>query len=138
MKEKPDKYVSESQLLLSKLYRFVATVGFSLIGLAFIPYVFGILHSNVAVSEVASYWHLSSSEFAEVTGTPYGWNLFGDLLSGDMLSLASLVLIPVAIIVCLVIMIFSFGKKRDWLFMSAAILQIFILALAASGIISGN
>ena len=138
MNDHTNKYASPDQLLLAKLYRYVSLIGFSVIALGFIVYVSGIVPSSVPVGEISSYWHLSSHDFASETGTPQGWDLIGNIGSGDMISLASLVLMPLATILCLSIMAVAFSKGRDWAFLTIVSLQTIVLVLAASGVASGH
>lgn len=138
MNENAIKYASRDQLLLARLYHYVSFIGFSVIALGFFVYVSGVVPNTVPVEEVSSYWHLSSHDFAAATGTPVGWELVGNLGFGDMISLASLVLMPLATILCLVIMAVSFARARNWVFLFAVTLQTMVMVLAASGLLSGN
>ena len=138
MKDDLRKYASDNQLLLATLYRFVTFIGFTCIAAGFVLYVSGVLPAHIPVDEVSSYWHLSAQEYAGQTGTPYGWDLIKAIAAGDMISLASLVLMAIAVIVCLIIMVFAFLKSENRIFAVGTVLQIVVLALAASGIVSGH
>ncbi len=138
MKDDLSRYASDNQLLLATLYRFVTLIGFTFIAAGFVLYVSGVLPARIPVDEVSSYWHLSAQEYAAQTGTPYGWDLIREIATGDMISLASLVLMALAVIVCLVIMVFAFLKSRNLIFAAAAVVQTVVLVLAASGVVSGH
>ncbi len=137
MKDDDKRYASPDQLLLSRLYQYVSTVGFLLILFGFFLYGSGALTSTVPVADMSLFWHLSSEDFAAETGTPYGWDLFGHLRSGDMISLASLVLMPMGTILAFVVMAVVFSKGRNWVFSVIVLLLTVVLILAASGVVSG-
>jgi hypothetical protein len=136
--ENTGEYASENQLLLARLYRAVALIGFSIIAIAFVLYLSGALKVSIGAIEVTSYWHLSAEEYAAETATPYGWEIISGLENGDTLSLASLVFMPVAVIVCLLIMAFAFARKRDWPYFVMVVLQVGVLVIAASGVVAGK
>ena len=138
MKHDNGIYASENQLLLARLYRFVALVGLTLIALGFVVYVSGMAPSIVPAGEVSQYWHLSAEEYVSETGLPYGWDILKVLNRGESLSLATLVLMPVSIILCLLIMAVAFGKEKNWVYLTVVLLQSAVLVLAASGVIAGR
>lgn len=138
MKNGENRYASDTQLVLAKLYRLVSIIGLSLIAAAFVPYVSGILETSIPVQEVSAHWHLDAQSYAESTGTPVGWAFIKALSHGDSLSFGSLVFMGVAVIVCLAVMVFAFLRKRKPEFAIIALLQIVILVIAATGIASGS
>ncbi len=133
-----NRYASDTQLILAKLYRYVSVIGLIFMAVAFILYTSGLLPTSVPAEEVGSYWHLESGVYAVETGTLVGWEFLTNLSSGESLSFGSLVFMAVAIIVCLTIMIAVFFQKNNRLFALIALLQSIVLVLAASGIIFGQ
>ena len=133
-----NKHTSMSQLFLSRLLRFVTITGLSLITLGFAVYISEILPSQNSPDEITALWHLSSQEYAVQASHPQGWDWLWDLGDGEIVSLATLVVIPAAIIICLCIMIVVFIKDKDRIYAGMLALQVIILVLAASGILSGQ
>lgn len=137
-KKDENRYASETQLILAKLYQYVTVIGLVFMAAAFILYTSAILPAEVPAADVRSYWHLDSDAYTAQTGTPVGWDFIKNLSSGDSLSFGSLAFMAVAIIVCMTIMIFVFVRKKNLLFACIALIQTTVLLLAASGIISGQ
>jgi hypothetical protein len=131
-------YASKDQMLLGSLYRVVSLVGFVLMAGSFALYVSGILPAQTPAKEVISNWHLDVDSYAEETGVSRGWAFLRDIGVGDNLAFGSLVFMAVAVIVCLAVMIPVFMRGRARLFAVIATLQMIVLILAASGIVSGT
>lgn len=129
------RYASDAQFILARLYQYVSIISLLIIAAGFALYVSGLLPAKVPVEQVRSYWHLEAGAYATETGTPAGWSFLKSLSRGESVSFGSLVFIPVAVIVCLIIMILTFWKKKNRLFALIAFLQTVLLVLAASGVI---
>jgi len=138
MKNEKNRYASDAQLILAKLYHGASIIGLTLIAAAFTLYAAGVLSSNVTVAEVTSYWHLDAAAYAEQTGTPVGWGFLKELFRGDCLTFGSLLFMAMAVILSLAIMVAVFMRKRKPEFAVMALLHIVILLVAAAGVVSGG
>ncbi len=138
MKNEGNLYASGAQLVLARLYGGVAVIGLSLIAVMFALYVSGLAETRVPAAEVASYWHLDAETYAEETGTPVGWEFLRNLAFGESLSFGSLIFMALAVIICLAVMVVTFMKSRNLAFAAVVLLQIVVLVVAATGLISAH
>ncbi len=138
MNDEINRYASDAQLVLARLYRIVTIVGLTIVAVAFVLYVSGFLETSVPVKEVVSYWHLDAESYAEQTGTPVGWEFLSHLARGESLSFGSLVLMALAVIISLSIMVTVFMRKGRSAYAVIVLLQTIILVIAATGIVSGH
>ncbi len=138
MKNGENRYASDTQQIIAKLYRWASIIGLTFMAVIFALYVFGLLQTKIPVSEVGRYWHLDAERYHEETGTPTGWAFLTAISDGENLSFASLVAMVLSVIVCLLIMVVTFIKKRRLEFAIITFLQAVILVTAATGIISGG
>lgn len=138
MNDEINRYASDAQLVLARLYRIVTVVGLTVMAAAFVLYVSGVLETSVPAKDVASYWHLDAESYAEQTGTPVGWEFLSHLARGESLSFGSLVFMALAVIISLSIMVAVFMKKARLAYAVIVLLQTIILVVAATGIVSGH
>ena len=136
MKDDGNRYASETQLILARLYGIAAVVGLGFMAVAFVLYVSGVLDTRLPAGEVASYWHLDAESFADETGTAVGWEFLYHLNRGESLSFASLVYMALSVIISMTIMIVTFIRKKKLAFAMIALLQTIVLVIAATGIAS--
>jgi hypothetical protein len=101
---------------------------------AYAAYVFRLVKPHVPIEELPALWKLSSAEYLARTGVKPGWSWTAFIGSGDMLVLAAIALLISSSILCLAAVIPVFAKRRERMYVVMCVLQIAVLALAASGI----
>ena len=99
-------------------------------------YVSGLIRSHVPIDQLPELWKLPASEYLTRTGLKPGWSWAAFIGSGDMLVLAAIALLISSSILCLAAVIPVFRKQGERLFVGMCVLQIVVLAVAASGILS--
>jgi hypothetical protein len=112
--------------------------GFAISLVAFLLYVGGVLPAYVPVEALTHYWTLPVHRFIEVTGAPSGWAWLGELGYGDGLNLAAVALLGLVTPLCYARLIPALVAQRDWLQTALAVVQLLVLAAAASGIVAGT
>jgi len=138
MKKEENRYASENQLILSRLYSSAALIGLVLVTIIFALYVLGVVESRVPAREVASYWHLDAEGYAEETGIIPGWTFIHTLKYGENLSFGSLVFMALTVILCLSVMVVIFLRTRKFSFAVIVLLQIIVFVIAATGVVSAH
>ncbi len=129
---------SEEQLKYASVLQIVSLSGLGILILGFLVYVFGLLPNIVPVNKIPEYWGLRVHEFVEHTGMPTGWKWVPLLGHGDMVSFLGIVLLAAATVVCMFAVLPTFLKKKDTAYVVIVLIQIIVLALAASGMIAGG
>jgi len=129
---------SEEQLQYATVLQKVSLGGLGLLVIGFIVYVSGILPTIVPVSEIPEYWGLRVDEFIDKTGMPVGWSWVPYLTHGDIISFLGIILLAAGTVVCFAVVLPTFARKKDTPFVIIVIIQILILLLAASGMITGG
>ncbi len=126
---------SEIQHFYARILDRAAKSGFLLIIFTFLLYVSGILSPSVSLERLPYYWSKPLSEYLQMAHITTGWSWLSYLYYGDFLTflpITGLVGITIFGYLCLVAKFFSHGEHiMGWI----AILEIFILVLAASGIL---
>ena len=126
---------TEEQVLYAKILNIGMLIGLAGLVIAFIIYCTGILEPLIPLEKVQSYWILSVSEYLEQSGIQAGWAWFGNLQFGDMLNFLPIAFLSLLTIVCYIAIIPGLIRKKDTAYVVIAILEIIVLAVAASGIL---
>jgi len=126
---------TEEQVLYAKILNIGMLIGLIGLVVAFVLYASGILEPLIPLEKVQSYWILSVHEYLEQSGIQAGWAWFGNLQYGDMLNFLPIAFLSLLTIVCYIAIIPGLIRKKDTAYVVIAFLEIFVLAVAASGIL---
>ena len=111
--------------------------GLALLVLAFLAYAGGLLAPHVAFERMPELWTQPAAAFLEATGVRPGWDWGRLAHRGDMLVLAAIAFLASCSIACLAAVIPVFARRREEVLVAVCVLQIAVLVLAASGMLSG-
>ncbi len=126
---------TEEQILYAKILNIGMLIGLAGLVIAFIIYCTGILEPLIPMETVETYWVLSVYDYLELSGMQAGWAWFGNLRYGDMLNFLPIAFLSLLTIVCYIAIIPVLIRKKDTAFVVIAVLEIIVLAVAASGIL---
>ena len=135
---------SEEQLLYAKILATGMYVGLGILLTTFFLYVTGIMDPGVPIEELPNYWTLSAHEYLEAVnhdflhreGIVVGWGWVAVLGMGDYLNFVGIAFLAAVTIVCYAGILPNLIRKRDWIYGTIALLEVIVLTLAASGIVS--
>ena len=126
---------TEEQVLYAKILNIGMLIGLAGLVIAFIIYCTGILEPLIPLEQVQSYWVLSVHEYLEQSGIQAGWAWLGNLQFGDMLNFLPIAFLSLLTIVCYGAILPGLVRKKDTAYVVIAVLEIIVLAVAASGIL---
>ena len=126
---------ADEQLLYSKILNTGMLIGLAGLAMTFILYASGIMEPLIPLEKVQIYWVLSVHEYLELSGMHAGWAWFGNLQFGDMLNFLPIAFLSLLTIVCYTAIIPGLIRKKDTAYVVIAVLEIIVLAVAASGIL---
>jgi len=137
---------SADQLLYADILSKGMYLGLGILLVTFALYMFGILHPGVPIQELPNYWTLSAHEYLEAVNHEFlhrpqvitGWGWLGLLGMGDYLNFVGIALLAAVTVVCYLGILPNLIRRKDWVFSVIAALEVLILVLAASGIISAG
>jgi hypothetical protein len=117
----------------------VATrIGFFVSLAAFLLYVSGALAPQVPLQRLAELSRLSVARFLEATGEPTGWGWLALVGRADYLNLAAVTLFAFVTFVCYLRIIPPLLRAGERLQAAIAVAQLVVLAVAASGWLTGG
>jgi hypothetical protein len=126
---------TEEQVLYAKILNIGMLIGLAGLVMAFVLYASGILEPLIPLEKVQTYWILSVHEYLEESGIQAGWAWFGNLQFGDMLNFLPIAFLSLLTIVCYIAILPGLIRKKDTAYVVIAVLEIIVLAVAASGIL---
>lgn len=131
----PGRFDTE-QLRYAAWLHWSTLAGFlTLIG-TFVAYVFNILPARIPLERLPQVWNLPAAEYLKTTGMPKGWGWIGMLGNGDLASFLGIAILSGCSILCILAVMPIYAKRRDRIYFAICALEIAILVLAASGLIS--
>jgi hypothetical protein len=112
--------------------------GFVVSLIAFLLYVSGALEPQVPLQRLSELARLPVARFLEATGEPTGWAWLALVWRGDYLNLAAVALFALVTLVCYLRVIPPLLRAGERLQAAIAIAQVVVLAIAASGWLTGG
>ncbi|MBU2511041.1 DUF1634 domain-containing protein [bacterium] len=111
-------------------------IGLAMLFATFAIYVFGIMDPYIPVEELSNYWGMGVQEYLQTTNIPAGWGWVNMLQYGDFLNFLGVAVLSGITILCYLAIIPTLLKNNDKVYALIAILEVIVLSLAASGILS--
>jgi hypothetical protein len=135
--------ISEEQLLYARILEVGVLLGLGMLLITFGLYVLGIVEPAVPVHDLPRYWTLNVHDYLEAINRDHlhrehlviGWSWVTALRFGDYLNFLGIVLLAMVTVVCYLGILPTLLRKRDWAYSCMAVLEAFILSLAASGLL---
>lgn len=132
------------QLLYAKILSAGMLLGLALLLTTFLLYISGIIAPAIPIEELPRLWTLSAHDYLQTINREFlhrealvtGWGWVALLGKGDFLNFVGIALLAAVTIGCYLGISPTLLRKKDWIYGTIALLEVIILALAASGIVS--
>jgi hypothetical protein len=98
----------------------------------------GVLEPHVPVDKLPEYWGMSVHKYLEHAQVHGGWSWVRMLDKGDFLNFVGIAFLAGVTILCYLRIIPVFLRKRDRVYAVIGILEVLVLALAASGLLKSG
>ncbi|MBI5204056.1 MAG: hypothetical protein HZA11_03970 [Nitrospirae bacterium] len=137
---------SEEQLAYAGVLNIGMWVGLALLVVTFILYISGVLPSYVPIEKLSEipqgsnvpYWGMRAHEFNQAFNVPMGWGWTSLVGKGDYLNFVGIAMLGGLSILCYLVILPILIRKKDTAYVAIAILEVLVLALAASGILKAG
>jgi hypothetical protein len=133
--DSPDPAPAE-QLRYARLLDITSKLGFAALVAGFVAYAFGWLEEHVTVAELPQFWGLPLAEYLASTDTPTGWGWLAHLHKGEFAGLIGIAVLAGCSAVCLAAVVPVYARRGDRVFAGICVLEILVLLLAASGVLT--
>jgi len=129
---------TEEQLAYAKFLDLGMKVGFLMLVSSFIIYLLGVLTPHIPVNDLPKYWAMPVKDYLKATNIHAGWSWISEIGKGDFLNFIGIAFLSGVTILCYMRIIPIFFRKKDTVYAVLAIIEVLVLALAASGILKGG
>ncbi|HET6922054.1 MAG TPA: hypothetical protein VFI16_02785 [Anaeromyxobacteraceae bacterium] len=99
-------------------------------------YLLGLAAPHVPVADLPRYWSLPVAKYLAAAGIPAGWGWVSMVHKGDFLNFVGIAFLSGITIACYLAIGPIFIRKRDTVYAWLSILEVLVLALAASGLLT--
>jgi hypothetical protein len=124
------------QLRYARVLEIGSKLGFVTLVAGFLAYVTGVLEEHVVVEQLPALWGLSLAEYLRMTQTPTGWGWIVHLHKGEFAGLLGIAVLAGCSVVCLATIVPLYARRRDRIYAIVCTLEIIVVVLAASGILT--
>lgn len=140
MDEKPERSLTASpeQLLYARILEKGMIIGLLTLLVTFAIYASGIMEPYIALDKISQYWTLNVHDYLEQGNIENGWAWLGFLKYGDFINFIGVAMLAGVTIVSYLAIVPMLLKNKDYVYAVLAMLEVIILSLAASGIITGG
>jgi putative copper export protein len=125
---------SEEQIAYAKVLNVGMWFGLALLIITFFVYVSGVLPTHVPINDLPKYWTMRVHDFNVALNAPTGWHWTALVGKGDYLNFVGIAILSGLTILCYLVILPILIRKKDTPYVLIAIVEVLVLALAASGI----
>lgn len=126
---------TEEQLAYAKILNIGMRTGLLMLVITFFVYLTGILTPHIPINELPQYWGMPVHEYLKATGINSGWAWTDLVGKGDFLNFIGIAFLSGLTILCYIRIVPILLRKKDIVYCILAIIEILVLAFAASGIL---
>jgi hypothetical protein len=112
--------------------------GLVMLILSFAAYAFGLLTPHVPVERLPSLWNLPAATYHELTHTPKEFDLIAMIKHGDRINMIGIAVLAGCSLPPLLALIPLFLRRRDIFYAIMCALEVVVLLLAASGVLTSG
>ena len=137
-RNKEDLQPSQEQIIYANLLVIGVWAGIIILVATYAIYVTGVLPAHVDMSLIPTLWGKGVNEYLKMTHSPHGWGWVTLLTKGDFLNYIGFAFLALMTIVCYLVLVRGYSRRKDWIFAAIAVLEIIVLSVAASGILGAG
>ncbi len=126
------------QVLYAKVLEKGMLIGLLTVVVTYVIYVTGILKPYVPTSQITKCWQMSVNNYLDTCNIHAGWTWIYLIGYGDFLNYVGITILAGVTIVCFISIVPTLWRQNDRLYAAFAILEVIILSVAASGILSSG
>jgi hypothetical protein len=133
---KPEQGRREAALVYARILAWGTRIGLGMLVLSFLAYAFGLLAPHVPIEEMPKLWGAPAPAYLQAAGLQPGWDWARFVHRADMLSLAAIAFLASCSLACLAAAARIFFRLGERPVAIICLLEIAVLALAASGVLT--
>jgi hypothetical protein len=129
---------SPEQLRYARVLDWGTRAGLVMLVLSFAVYMLGLATPHVALQRLPELWSLPVAQYLQQTASPTGWGWLALVQRGDVMGLAGIAILAGCSLLCLLAIVPLYLRRGDKAFAALCLAEVAVVALAASGVLSGG
>lgn len=129
---------SEEQIAYANILNIGMWFGLAVLVLTFLVYISGVLPTFVPIDDLPKYWNMRVHDFNVALNAPTGWHWTAEVGKGDYLNFVGIAILSGLTILCYLVILPILIRKKDTPYIVIAIIEVAVLALAASGLLKSG
>ena len=125
---------SEEQMAYAGVLNVGMWLGLLILVITFLVYLSGALPTFVPISDLPNYWGMRVHDFNHELHAPTGWGWVAMIGKGDYLNFIGIAILSGLTMLCYIVILPILIRKKQTAYVVIAIIEVLVLALAASGI----
>jgi hypothetical protein len=125
---------SEEQMAYAAILNTGMWFGLALLIITFFVYISGVIPTFIPIDDLPKYWTMRAHDYTHELHAPTGWGWTAFLGKGDYLNFVGIAILSGLTILCYLVILPIFVRKKNTPYVVIAIIEVMVLALAASGI----
>lgn len=126
------------QVLYARLLEKGMYVGLLILLITFGLYALGIMDPLIPLDKVSEYWSMNVNDYLHHANIKAGWAWLGMVKYGDFVNFIGIAILAGVTILCYAAVVPTLLKNKDTVYAVLAILEVIVLAVAASGILGAG
>ena len=106
--------------------------------ITYFAYVTDLVSPCVPIDVVQQNWGSCVGDYLHTTQSPHGWGWLRLLDTGDYLNFIGLAILALITILCYLVLLPGYIRRKDWAYTLICVLEVLVLSLAASGILGAG
>lgn len=128
----------EESVLYARVLRAGVVAGLVCMAITYAVYALGIIEPRIPLEKLSAYYGMPAEEYLDKAGIQPGWSDLADFRHADSLSYLGIIMMAGITIVCYGAVLPLLLKRGDRIYAAMAVLEIVVLVLAASGMMTGG
>ena len=126
---------SEEQMAYAGVLNIGMWFGLALLVVTFFVYISGALRAFVPIDDLPKYWTMRVHDFNAALHAPTGWGWTAFIGNGDYLNFVPIAILAGLTLLCYLVILPILIRKKDTPYVVIAVVEVLVLALAASGLL---
>lgn len=122
-------------LVYRRVLQWCAYIGLGLVLVTFVAYASGLVESYIPLPDLRDFWTQSVCDYVESAEIETGWGWLGMLRYAEFLNFVGIAFLASVSVICYVAIIPFLLRDRDTIYAVIAMIEIAVLAFAASGVL---
>jgi hypothetical protein len=123
------------QILYARVLEKGMYLGLVILFITFGLYAFGIMDPFIPLNKISQYWTMGVDDYLHQAHIEPGWAWVGMIKYGDFVNFIGIAMLSGVTILCYTAIVPTLMRSKDTVYVVLAILEVVVLAVAASGIL---